>query len=238
MPASPPGPAAAGRCRSRPITAPTTRSPQRPETSTSSRPELDGANETPGQRNLYRYSNGAVHFITTLFGRDDQPDPSVAGWKQPRDRHRREPDPAVDRRPPGDVPHRPGDRRNQVRLLQPRRYGPVLRRRGQHERAFYVQRWPHLFLNSDSLAPQDTNGLIDSYEFVDNRPQLLLLGHRRTGRWHRFRRRQRGRGRRLHRDQGVVRRAGQNRALRQVLRRACRRRDSVRGPPGPLCCRR
>ena len=32
------------------------------------------------------------------------------------------------------------------------------------------------FSTTDALVAQDTNGIVDSYEFVRNRPQLLTSG--------------------------------------------------------------
>ncbi len=137
---------------------------------------------TPGQRNLYGYSGGEVHFVVTLPGDADvnriQVTPegdhlafvtTAALTAQPTDGHREmyTYDPATEEIkcvsciPSGTVPS----------------YDVEASKNG----LFMSDDGRTFFSTADALVAQDADGVIDSYEFVLNRPQLLTSGTAERG---------------------------------------------------------
>ena len=71
----------------------------------------------------------------------------------------------------------PATRDDQVRLLHPQRSSADLRRpSGSLNGRFMTYDGRAFFSTTDSLVPADANGIIDVYEFVDGRPQLISTG--------------------------------------------------------------
>ena len=97
------------------------------------------------------------------------------------------------------------------------------------------------FATSDALVPQDTNGAVDVYEYVDGRPQLITTGTAAsdaqgsaTPQPHRAWSGQRQRHRRLLLDLRHPGPAGPQRPLPQVLRRPHQRRLPRRPAAAPV----
>jgi hypothetical protein len=139
--------------------------------------QLDGGNGTPGQRNLYRFSDGQVRFVATLFGSATvnriQLSPNAdhlalvtSATLTPQSTGGHLAMYAID----------PATDAIKCVSCNPNGTEPSYDVAASQNGLFMSDDGRTFFSTRDSLVSQDTNGLIDSYEFVDNRPQLLTSG--------------------------------------------------------------
>jgi hypothetical protein len=139
--------------------------------------QLDGAAGTPGERNLYRYSEGAVHFVATLFG-----NAMVNRIQVSPDGRNLALVTAASLTPQSTGGHlamyHVDVSTDQIKCVSCNPDGTVQSYdvAASQNGLFMSNDGRTFFSTKDSLVPQDTNGLVDSYEYVDNRPQLLTSG--------------------------------------------------------------
>ncbi len=132
---------------------------------------------TPGERNIYVYSGSEVHFVTTLPGTATvdriQVSPqgdhmafvtAAALTSQPTGGHR------------AMYSYEPAT--GEVKCVSCIPSGAIQSYdvEGSMNGLFMSDDGRTFFSTQDALVPQDTDGVIDSYEFVSNRPQLLSSG--------------------------------------------------------------
>jgi hypothetical protein len=159
--------------------------------------QLDSGKGTPGERNLYVYWGGQAHYVTTFVGDGKVSRMQVA----PDGGHMafvttsqltpyKNTDPSGICNPeslsmgtPATGPdclemytYEPSSGTIICVSCTPDGSPPTSDVEASHNGLFMADDGRTAFATSDSLVQQDTNGLIDVYEFVDNRPQLISSG--------------------------------------------------------------
>jgi hypothetical protein len=158
---------------------------------------LSGGQGTRGERNLYFSSNGDTHYVTTLTPGSKvnriQVSPDGAHMAFVTDARLTPYDnsspsgictPAA---PFGEYPqtgprclemytYEPSSKTLKCVSCLPDGTRPESDIEGSLNGLFMTDDGRAFFSTEDALVPQDTNGLIDVYEFVENRPQLISAG--------------------------------------------------------------
>ena len=139
--------------------------------------QLDGEKGLAGGENLYVYRDGSPHFVTTLT----EPAPIKRIQVSPNGTHMgflsASPATSYDNHGRREMyRYDPEEERIVCVSCLPDGSQPSVDVRASTGGLFMANDGRAFFSTSDALIPQDTNALLDVYEYVDGRPQLISTG--------------------------------------------------------------
>jgi hypothetical protein len=139
--------------------------------------QLDGARGVPNKRNIYVYRNGELKHVATLEGNQPATRINVASDGSHAAFITKTKLTAFDNKGFDEMyVYDPAVRAIKCVSCIPSGAAPTSNVQGSLNGLFMTDDGRAFFATTDSLVPADANGIIDIYEFVNGRPQLISTG--------------------------------------------------------------